>query len=208
MCHPQVNPMQYNSQRKRLAIPEYGRHIHQMVDYLKTIEDRKKRDEQARYVIHIMGNLNTHLRDVPDFQHKLWDQLFIMADFELDVDTPYPKLTREEIQRRPDSLAYPKKNRKYRFYGYNIQLLIDQAVSWEAGPKRDALVITIANHMKKSFLAWNKDTVQDEVIFEHLKELSGGQIDLTHSDENLRDDYLSARPVKRKKYNGKKRKKY
>lgn len=207
MRHPQ-NPMQYNSQRKKLAIPEYGRHIQQMVDHLKTIEDSEKRNRQTQCVIGVMGNLNPHLRDVPDFQHKLWDQLFIMADFDLDVHTPYPKVSRGEITERPQALTYPKRNKKYRFYGYNLQLMIREVATWEAGPKRDALVRAIANHMKKCFLSWNKDTVEDEVIFEHLKELSNGRIDLTDSDENLHGTTLFLKNRWKPKYLPKKRKKY
>lgn len=207
MRHPQ-NPMQYNSQRKKLAIPEYGRHIQQMVDHLKTIEDSEKRNRQTQCVIGVMGNLNPHLRDVPDFQHKLWDQLFIMADFDLDVQTPYPKVSRGEITERPQALTYPKRNKKYRFYGYNLQLMIREVATWEAGPKRDALVRAIANHMKKCFLSWNKDTVEDEVIFEHLKELSNGRIDLTESDENLHGTTLFPKNRWKPKYLPKKRKKY
>ncbi|MEH0007247.1 MAG: DUF4290 domain-containing protein [Flavobacteriales bacterium] len=198
--------MRYNSQRERLIIPEYGRHVQQMAHYLTTVEDRKKRNADAHYVIEVMGNLNTQLRDIPELKHKLWDQLFIMADFNLDVDSPYPKLTREEMLARPKRLAYPEKNRRYRFYGRNIQLMIDQAVTWKSGPKRDALVMIIANHMKKCFLAWNRGIVADGVIFGHLKQLSGGQIDLIDSDENRLDNHTYARK-KRRNYNNK-RKKY
>ena len=197
--------MQYNSQREPLIIPEYGRHIQQMVRYLTAIGDRKKRSAEAHYVIEVMANLNTQLRDVPNFKHKLWDQLFIMANFNLDVDSPYPRLTQEDMLERPKRLAYPKKNSAYRFYGHNIQLMIDQAVTWKEGPKRDALVMTIANHMKKCFLVCNRDTVADGVIFEHLKQLSGGRIDLTDSDENLMHSHSLVRK-KRKNYNNKRRK--
>ena len=130
----------------------------------------------AKAIVNVMGNMQPHLRDVPDFQHKLWDQLFIMSDYELDVDTPYPKPEREVLQAKPDSMDYPKSASKYRFYGNNIQIMIDTALTWEDGEMKDALVFTIANHMKKCYLNWNKDTVDDEVIFSHLKELSGGKL--------------------------------
>jgi hypothetical protein len=132
-----------------------------------------------------MGSLNPHLRDVLDFQHKLWDQLFIMSDFKLDVDSPYPIPTREVINLKPDRLEYPQKNPKYRFYGNNIKYMIDVANSWDDGEMKNALIRVIANHMKKSFLSWNKDTVTDAVIFEHLFELSKGRINLVQSDEEL-----------------------
>jgi hypothetical protein len=132
-----------------------------------------------------MGSLNPHLRDVLDFQHKLWDQLFIMSDFKLVVDSPYPIPTRDVINLKPERLEYPQKNPKYRFYGNNIKYMIDVANSWEDGELKSALVKVIANHMKKSYLSWNKDTVDDKAIFNHLYELSGGRIDLHQSTEEL-----------------------
>ena len=132
-----------------------------------------------------MGSLNPHLRDVLDFQHKLWDQLFIRSDFKLDVDSPYPIPTREVINQKPDVLDYPQKFPKYRFYGNNIKYMIDVANQWEDGDLKSALVKVIANHMKKSYLSWNKDTVTDEVIFEHLYELSDGKLNLLSSSEEL-----------------------
>jgi len=134
-----------------------------------------------------MGNLQPHLRDVPDFKHKLWDQLFIMSDFKLDVESPYEKPEREVLQAKPEALAYPKAASKYRFYGNNIQIMIDVALTWEEGEPREALYFAIANHMKKCYLNWNKDTVDDEVIFKHLKELSKGEINLIDRDEALRE---------------------
>jgi hypothetical protein len=129
--------------------------------------------------------LNPHLRDVPDFQHKLWDQIFIMSDFRLDVDSPYPIPTRDVINLKPERLPYPQRNPKYRFYGNNITNMIEVANSWEEGEMKSALVKVIANHMKKSYLSWNKDTVTDTVIFEHLYELSGGKLNLLQSSEEL-----------------------
>ncbi len=180
-----VDNLEYNSERPKLNIPEYGRHIQKMVDYAVAIEDREERNKVARAIIGVMGNLNPHLRDVPDFQHKLWDQLSIISDFQLDVDSPYPMPTRELLEKRPDPLAYPQNFPKYRFYGNNIKRMIDVCVSWEDGDLKDALKFTIANHMKKSYLNWNKDTVKDESIFEHLYELSGGKINLAKWDEDL-----------------------
>ena len=182
-----TNALEYNSERPHLILTEYGRHIQKMVDYATSISDRDKRNKIAKNIIGVMGNLNPHLRDVPDFQHMLWDQLFIISDFRLDVDSPFPKPQKEVLQQRPDPLEYPQNFPKYRFYGNNIKRMIDVAVSWEDGPKKEGLIINIANHMKKSFLNWNKDTVEDEVIFEHLYELSGGKINLKNSDEDLSD---------------------
>lgn len=180
-----VHHLEYNAERPYLIIPEYGRHLQKLIDSATIIEDRDERNKAARYIIQVMGNLNPHLRDVLDFQHKLWDQLFIMSDFRLDVDSPYPIPSREVLQLRPGRLAYPQNFPKYRFYGNNIKYMIDVANGWDEGEMKNALVKVIANHMKKSYLSWNKDTVTDEVIFEHLYELSDGKINLTGSTEAL-----------------------
>ncbi|MDT0685558.1 DUF4290 domain-containing protein [Autumnicola psychrophila] len=182
-----TNALEYNSERSQLIIPEYGRHLQKMVEHAVEIEDDKERNKVARSIIAVMGNMNPHLRDVPDFQHKLWDQLFIISDFKLDVESPFPKPSREILEERPEPLAYPQNFPKYRFYGNNIKRMIDEAKEYDEGPLKDALVFTIANHMKKSFLNWNRDTVDDNVIFEHLKELSGGELNLKNSDEDLSD---------------------
>ena len=182
-----IDHIEYNSERPKLIIPEYGRHIQKMVDQAIAKETKEERNKVASSIISVMGNLNPHLRDVTDFQHKLWDQLFIISDFKLDVDSPYPIPKREELQEYPKSLEYPQNFPKYRFYGNNIKRMIDVAIGWEDGEKKDALVITIANHMKKCFLNWNKDTVENDVIFNHLFELSDGKLNLKGSDEILLD---------------------
>lgn len=179
--------LEYNTERPHLYIPEYGRHIQKMVDFAVAIEDRQERNKTVKGIIAVMGNLNPHLRDVPDFQHMLWDQLFIISDFNLDVDSPFPIPSKEELMERPEPLEYPQNFPKYRFYGNNIKRMIDVANSWEDGDKKDGLILTIANHMKKCFLNWNKDTVEDDVIFKHLFELSGGKINLMNADEDLSD---------------------
>ena len=177
--------LEYNAERPHLIIPEYGRHLQKLIDNATGIEDKEKRNKVAKYIIQVMGSLNPHLRDVPDFQHKLWDQIFIMSDFKLDVESPYPIPTRDVIHLKPERLAYPQKNPKYRYYGNNIKYMIDVANSWEEGEMKNALVKVIANHMKKSYLSWNKDTVTDVVIFEHLYELSEGKLDMLQSSEEL-----------------------
>lgn len=180
-----VDQLEYNSERSKLIIPEYGRHIQKMVEHAVAIEDDKERNEVAKAIIAVMGNLNPHLRDVPDFQHKLWDQLFIISDFKLDVDSPYPKPSKEKLEESPSPLDYPQNHPKYRFYGNNINRMIDEALTWEDGEKKEALIYAIANHMKKCFLNWNKDTVDDKVIFDHLFELSEGKINLNKKEEDL-----------------------
>lgn len=177
--------LEYNSEREHLIIPEYGRHVQKLVNHCISLETKEKRNEMANAIIDVMGNLQPHLRDVPDFKHKLWDQLFIMSDFKLDAESPYSTPSKEELSAKPESLAYPKSASKYKFYGNNIQTMIDTALTWEDGELKEALVFTIANHMKKCYLNWNKDTVEDGVIFRHLNELSDGKINLTGSDEVL-----------------------
>lgn len=182
-----IDDLEYNTEREHLIIPEYGRHMQKMINYAKTRDTREERNKVAKAIISVMGNMQPHLRDVPDFQHKLWDQLFIMANFELDVDSPYEKPTKELLEEHPEPLDYPQNFPKYRFYGNNIKTMIDVANTWEDGELKEALIYTIANHMKKCFLNWNKDTVEDDVIYGHLFELSGGKINLKNSEEDLSD---------------------
>ena len=216
-----MEALQYNSERTPLIIPEYGRHLHIMVDQMLATEDREERNKKAKAIIGVMGNLNPHLRDVPDFQHKLWDQLFIMSDFNLDVDCPYEKPLRELLEERPQPLTYPQNFPKYRFYGNNIKSMIDVARNWEAGEMKDALVFNIANHMKKCFLSWNKDTVDDEVIFNHLSQLSEKTLVVNPEHLPLTEtaEFLKSKPkngngpksnqmVKPKKINRNNRKRY
>ena len=177
--------LEYNSERPHLIIPEYGRHVQKLIDNCVAIEDPEERNKMARAIVDVMGNLQPHLRDVPDFKHKLWDQLFIMSDFKLDAESPYPKPEREELAAKPERLAYPKYDSKYRFYGNNIQTMIDVALTWEEGEAREALYFAIANHMKKCYLNWNKDTVDDHIIYNHLLDLSKGKIDLEGKNETL-----------------------
>lgn len=182
-----METLQYNTKRTQLVIPEYGRHVQLMINQIMETQNREERNKMAKAVIGIMGNMNPHLRDVPDFQHKLWDQLFIMSNFELDVDSPYEKPQKEVLEQKPDRLRYPQRNPKYRFYGNNIKSMINVAVNWEDGDLKNALVYNIANHMKKCFLNWNKDTVQDEVILNHLVELSDNKLKVKEEDLPLTD---------------------
>lgn len=179
-----------------------------MVEHAVTIADEKERTKVAKSIISVMGNLNPHLRDVPDFQHKLWDQLFIISDFKLDVDSPFPKPTKEMLAEPPEALPYPQNFPKYRFYGNNIKRMIDVAKDWEEGDMKEALIYTIANHMKKCYLNWNKDTVDDQVIFDHLFELSDGEINLKEKHEDLAaaSNLIKENPKRSNKSNGSKKK--
>ena len=192
-----IDKLEYNTSREEMIIPEYGRHIQKMINYASSRKTKDDRNKLAKAIISIMGNLQPHLRDVPDFQHKLWDQLFIMSDFKLDADSPFEKPSKEVLDSKPDPLSYPQSYPKYRFYGNNIKIMIDEAVKWDKGEMKEALIYTIANHMKKCFLNWNKDNVEDAVIFDHLFELSDGKIDIRKSDEELLDSSVLMRPKKK-----------
>ena len=184
-----IENLQYNTERTKLIIPEYGIHIHKMIDQALACEDKNERNNIAKAIIGVMGNMNPHLRDVPDFQHKLWDQLFIMSDFNLEVESPYPLPSKEVFLERPGKLNYPQNFPKYRFYGNNIKKMVDVAVNWEDGEMKKQLIYVIANHMKKCFLNWNKDTVEDDVIYKHLLDLSGCKISLSSSDMPLSESH-------------------
>jgi hypothetical protein len=167
----------YNTSRKQMVLPEYGRNIQKMVDYIKSVEDREERNRLAHAIIAIMGNLNPHLRDINDFKHKLWDHLAIIANFELDIDYPYEVPQPEMFQQRPRQVEYGTHEITFRHYGKSIELMIQAACDMPEGNDRERVVNLIANHMKKSYLSWNRDSVNDEVILKDLTRLSKGKID-------------------------------
>jgi len=169
----------YNTQRKRMALPEYGRNVQTMVDHIKTIEDRDERNRAAKTIIQIMGNLNPHLRDVGDFKHKLWDHLSLIADFELDIDSPYPVPEQAKFFEKPNQIPYQHGNIRYLHYGRIIELMIDAAAEKEDGEEKEYLTSLIVNQMKKSYITWNRGQVADEVIIGDLLLLSGGKLKMT-----------------------------
>ena len=195
--------MDYNSQRKKLPLPEYGRNIQNMVDYLFTIEDKEKRNRSAQTVIDVMGNLYPYLRDVAEFKHKLWDHLAIMADFKLDIDYPYNPPTPDILTEKPNIVPYAQNNIRYKHYGFIMESLIKKTAELE-GEEKEILIELLANHMKKSYLAWNKDAVDDDKIFQDLKELSRGKLNIS-SDEIQLADVKSMMPPKQKKKKFKKK---
>lgn len=168
--------MEYNTERKDLILPEYGRNVHQMVDYLIQVEDREERNTGAKALIKLMGQLNPQLRDVEDYNHKLWDHLFIMSNFMLDVDSPYPIPSKEEFESKPNKVEYPQGVQKYRHYGKVITTIIEEAAKEEDAEQKDILALMVGNLMKKTYLQWNKNTVDDLVIWNHLLELSNGKL--------------------------------
>lgn len=177
--------MEYNTQQRRLPLPEYGRSVQNMVDHALTIEDRAERQRCANTIINIMGGMFPHLRDVEDFNHKLWDHLAIMADFKLDIDYPVEVVKKESLEVKPDPIPYSQNDIHYRHYGRFIQDMIQVAVDYPEGKERNQLVSMIANHMKKDYLNWNKDGVEDQKILDDLYELSGGKIKLSPEDLRL-----------------------
>lgn len=170
-------PFDYNTSRKKLVLPEYGRNIHNMVEYVKTIEDKAERTRLAHAVVAVMGNLNPHLRDINDFKHKLWDHIALIADFDIDIDYPYDPPRPETFTEKPKVVEYGTHEMHYRHYGKSIEMMIDAALELPESAERDALVNTIANHMKKSYLTWNRESVDDEVILKDIIKISKGRID-------------------------------
>ena len=195
--------MEYNTNRTKLLMPEYGRNIQMMVEYCKSILSKEERNEVAKTIVEFMGQRNPHLRDEENYKHKLWDHLYILADYDLDVDAPYPFPTREELDQKPNRMDYPSFENEYKFYGKSILQLIDRAIELEEGEEKEALIQVIANNMKKSYNVYNKEHVQDEVIFRHLKELSQDKLDLT-GIETL-DKSKIYHPSRNKRNNHKKR---
>ncbi|MDR1746926.1 MAG: DUF4290 domain-containing protein [Tannerella sp.] len=177
--------MKYNTAVKRLVLPDYGRNIQNMVDYCVSIEDRNERNRCANTIINIMGNMFPHLRDVNDFKHILWDHLAIMSDFKLDVDYPYDIIRKENLYKRPAQLPYNNSRITYRHYGKTLEQMILKATEMEDGTQKNVLIKLLANQMKKLFIIWNKDSVDDHKILKDLYELSGGKINLNEDTYKL-----------------------
>ena len=166
----------YNTERVKLYIPEYGRNVQKMVDYLKTIEDRQKRNEQAKAVIKVMEILNPAVHLQENFEQKLWDHLFIISGFDLDVDAPYPMPAPESLQERPLPVPIQKKPIKANHYGRNIESIIDLIAEQEEGEVKTSMIRSLAIYMRQQYLIWNKDTVSDETIFQDIEKLSDGRV--------------------------------
>ena len=194
--------LQYNSQLKKLVLPEYGRNVQQMVDYCLTIPDRQERTRCAYTIIDIMGNLFPHLRDIDDFKHKLWDHLAIMADFKLDIDYPYPVVKRENLVTKPERIPYRHFPIHYRHYGKITGEMLQKARLMSPGEERDALVYMLANFMKRSYITWNKDNVDDEKIWQDVYEYTHGAIRMDAPllrAKELKDDPAPQQQSRKKK---------
>ncbi|HEX2536387.1 MAG TPA: DUF4290 domain-containing protein [Chitinophagaceae bacterium] len=173
--------MEYNTTRNYLIMREYGRHMQKMVDHLLTLEDKEHRQQQAHVLIELMGFLNPHLKNVEDFRHKLWDHLFLISDFKLDVESPYPIPTRETLKARPKPLPYPKRYPKFSHLGKNLELVMDKALSEEDQQKRQGFANAIAYYMKLAYSNWHKDMVHDDAIQSELTNLTKGQLEFTNT---------------------------
>jgi len=170
--------MEYTTLQGKLILPEYGRNIQQMVEHCKGIENKEERTHCAKTIINIMGNLFPYLRDVSDFKHKLWDHLAIMSDFQLDIDYPYEIVRKDNLHSKPENIPYKHSKIQYLHYGRTLEQMIEKAIAYPEGEQKNELILLIANHMKKCFLTWNKEVVDDRKIFDDLRLLSDGKIDL------------------------------
>ncbi|MEI6122538.1 MAG: DUF4290 domain-containing protein [Bacteroidota bacterium] len=182
--------MEYNTQRSLLRISEYGRNIEKMIEYTCTIEDRERRNRAAKTIVAIMCQLNNPQRlDSAEFKQKIWDHLFMISEYKLDVDSPFPKPDPNIKEIEKYKCSYPHKYIKFRQYGKYIENMIVKAIDYEEGEEKESLVLLIANHLKKLYLSWNRDSVTDEVIVEHLSILSEGKLKLSENIrlENTRD---------------------
>ncbi|MFD2598554.1 DUF4290 domain-containing protein [Sphingobacterium corticis] len=189
----------YNSTRSHLILAEYGRNVQNMVDYICTISDREERNRLAQVVIDMMGVLNPHLRDVSDFKHKLWDHLYIISDFKIDVDSPYPIPDRDQIRQKPETIAYPQRSIRYKHYGRTVEDMIKKAIEQPNPEHAERMALSIANFMKMAYLSWNKDSVSDDHIIQDLRELSKGALTLPSDTVLTKLDFKTAPPGSRTK---------
>jgi hypothetical protein len=197
--------MEYPTLEGKLIMPEYGRNIQQMIAHALTIEDREERTRCVKTIINIMGNMFPYLRDVNDFKHKLWDHVAIMSDFKLDIDFPYEIVQEENLYTRPETVPYKNSRIRYMHYGRTLEEMIEKVGEYPEGEEKNELIRLIANQMKKCFLTWNKEVVDDRKIFDDLRELSHGKIDvssdflkLVESRDVLNSHKRSNKPPRRK----------
>lgn len=190
--------MEYNTQKSKLVIAEYGRNLQQMAQDCVKIEDRAIRTRTAEFIVNVMAQMNPRVKESGDYRQKLWDHLHIMSDFKLDVDSLYPPPSQEVLHPGPKQLKYQQTNIRYRHYGKNIELIIEKAITYDDGPEKEALIRTIANHMKKSYLNWNRNSVDDDVILKNLAELSNNRLQLSEEHKLSQTSEILARNKKKK----------
>lgn len=201
--------LEYNTQREKMMIPEYGRNVQKMIDFAITLEDREERNKVAKAIINVMGELKKHLRDDEDYAHKLWTHLFIISDFKLDVDSPYPIPSREVLAEKPNTVAYPQSKIQFGHYGKKVEEMIEKAVAMPEGEERNALVKIIAQLMKRFHLMYNTNSIDDAIISQHLKRISKGLIVLEDlSFLNATKDILRDYDINQKKNTNNKNRKH
>jgi len=170
--------MEYNTGREKIVISEYGRNIQVMIRHLMEIEDRKQRTEAAHFIVNVMAQMNPQVKESNDYLHKLWDHLYIISEYKLDVDGPYDPPTPEMQKKKPEHVGYQKNNIRYGHYGQYIYDIVKKVKEMEDGPKKQAILVNIANQMKRDYLNWNRDTVNDLLILDDLYKISGEEIAL------------------------------
>lgn len=168
--------MEYNTVRSKMLMPEYGRNVQRMVEYLMTIEDRARRTRNAEAIVELMGTLNPNLKTIEDYKHKLWDHLVQMTDFKLDVDAPYPAPTREQLYKKPDPLPYPQTSIDNRHFGKNLDALIEKAMKETDPEKKQGFTQTIGYYMKLAYTNWHKEPVHDDMIRNELAAMTNGEL--------------------------------
>jgi len=168
--------MEYNTEREQIVISEYGRNIQVMARHLMEIEDRRQRTEAAYFVVSVMAQMNPQVKESLDYNHKLWDHLYIITNYQLDVDGPYPAPSQEVQQKKPEHVGYQKNNIRFGHYGQYIYDVVKKVKEMEDGPKKQAILVNIANQMKRDYLNWNRDTVNDLLILDDLYKISEGQV--------------------------------
>ena len=197
--------MEYNTTREDLIIPEYGRHIQKMVDVACELKTKEERNLAAKTIIKVMGQINPSLRDVSEFNHMLWDHLYIISDFRLDVDSPFPVPTKESIFSRPEKVPYNNIDIPYKHYGKYIQDFIKSATEMDNEDEKLALTKLIANMMKKAYVIWNKENVTDEEVINDLEKLSRGQLTLKRDTELVKSAEFMSKPIRKPRPNKKKK---
>lgn len=196
--------MEYNTSRETMAIPEYGRNVQKMVEYAVSIEDQEVRLEMAKLIVEIMANMNPHIKATNDFEHRLWDHMYIISDFKLEVNGPYPPPDKKNVYRRPERLPYSEDHIRFKHYGLNLEKIVRNVIQMDDPAEREAATKMIANYMKRSYLTWNRESVSDELIFAQLEEMSSGKLKLSENEILVASsEVLSSNKTKRKKSNQK-----
>ena len=197
--------MEYNTGREKIVISEYGRNIQVMIRHLNDIEDRKERTEAAYFIVNVMAQMNPQVKESNDYMHKLWDHLYIIANYDLDVDSPYPIPTPEMQKKKPEHVGYQKNNIRYGHYGQYIYDIVKKVKEMEDGPKKQAILINIANQMKRDYLNWNRDTVNDLLILDDLYKISGEEITLPMDTKLIPTNEILNKPQNQQQQNQKKK---